>query len=257
MRKKTRNRRSALVFKEWIEAFPISIWFIFLSPREKKSNLIHLKSCCRVLHTKGPLIRNALLGISLCAVSRVSGIKIEWMGSPVLALYGLRVGLWLMKSAVCSMETPSLFSLGNVLIFFSLSLSLLLRCPSSLLPVSVAHLVIELVLCKPELLSHRIISPSASLHTKLNGTWQSKMFCACVSLSLSLHVLSVDISPVPSAAYHFSFFFSPFSHPFLSLSTGFQNGWAKMPPPSPPQSESQILTSPHRPRSKASVMAEL
>lgn len=91
---------------------------------------------------------------------------------------------------------------------------------------------------------HTELSHATLPHKKLNGTWKSKLFCVRVSLYLC------------SCLRYFTWSLSIIF--FLSLSTGFQNGRAKMPPPSPPQSESQILTSPRSPHSgKASIMAEL
>lgn len=113
-----------------------------------------------------------------------------------------------------------------------------------LLPLPWCHLVISLLpyvnlnYCHREL-SH-IAPPYGYIFT---GTWQAKLsVCARVCVSTWVWDLPPDLSvSFPSLPLSFSL---PSS---FSLSTGSQNGWAKVSPPSPPQSESQILTSPRSP----------
>lgn len=72
----------------------------------------------------------------------------------------------------------------------------------------------------------------------------NQTYSVYVFLCLSLHMCEI-------------FHLFPQEHISLSfsLSTGLQNGWAKMPSSSPPQSESKILTSSHGPQSgKISVI---
>lgn len=128
-----------------------------------------------------------------------------------------------------------------------------------MLPLPWCHLVISLLpfvnlnYCHRELSAIRHMGKFSLGLDKLNCS-VCVLVCECANVFVFTWVrhLSPDLSvSFPSLPLSLSL---PSS---FSLSTGFQNGWAKVSPPSPTQSESQILTSPCSPdSSKASLMAE-
>lgn len=175
-------------------------------------------------HTMGTTAK-ALLHVSICALKTVSS---QWSQQNnrgkeffFLHLSALKwnCGYWYLQYGLT--ETPSLFQCN-----FPYQ-NLLLSYRSSLPPLSVSHLVIPLVLYKNVNYCRTELSHAMLLHKKFDGTWQSKMFRVRGSLSVSLLV---------SEPCHL---FPLWPVIQFSLSAGFQNGWAKMRPPSPSQSESQ------------------